>query len=98
MRRLFLIISFLNLADGLLTYVGMLLQLIDEANPLMNFVWDVSPFLFLSLKIFLSITLFILAHAFSTKHVETWKVILFIPLVIYASIFAVHLTWMAYAF
>ncbi|MCE4047772.1 DUF5658 family protein [Bacillus sp. Au-Bac7] len=38
MKILFLIISFLNLADGLLTYIGIQLELIDEANPLMSSV------------------------------------------------------------
>lgn len=96
MKILFLIISFLNLADGLLTYIGIQLELIDEANPLMSSVWEISPFLFLALKIFLSIILFIFAYTFSTKHVKTWTIILIVPLLLYASIFAVHLTWISY--
>ncbi|MCM3214294.1 DUF5658 family protein [Niallia taxi] len=96
-KILFWTIGILNLADGILTYIGMQLQLIGEANPLMSSIWELSPYLFLCCKIALSIFLFILAANFKTKHVKTWRMILAIPLLLYVSIFAVHLTWITYA-
>ncbi|WP_445486970.1 DUF5658 family protein [Niallia sp. 03133] len=98
MKILFILISFLNFIDGLFTYVGMHLQLITEFNPLMETIWNISPFLFLFCKISLSIVLFCIARLlFITKYQKAWTLFLLIPVGLYGSIMILHLNWIVTA-
>ncbi|WP_375709396.1 DUF5658 family protein [Niallia sp. NCCP-28] len=93
MKFLFLLLSFLNGADAIFTYIGLRYNLILEANPLMNNLWILSPSLFLFCKLFLSFLLIALAFFFTTKNRRNWYVILSIPLCFYFFILMSHISW-----
>lgn len=60
------IMGFLNISDGLFTYVGLDLGYISEANPIMKYFWLISPSVFILVKIFIP-TFFIFVIYFSEK-------------------------------
>ncbi|AND38627.1 DUF5658 family protein [Cytobacillus oceanisediminis] len=43
-------LAFINLLDGLLTFFGIRLWLIEEVNLIMDFIYTIEPLLFLSVK------------------------------------------------
>jgi len=45
-------LAFLNFIDGILTYIGLKLNLIEEANVLMRIIYEVDPIFFSSLRLF----------------------------------------------
>ncbi|KAB7671196.1 DUF5658 family protein [Bacillus sp. B1-b2] len=94
MKIIFILLSVLNLFDGIFTYIGLRLQLITEANPLMHFMWTTSPSYFLISKTILSLLLLYLAYSFSTKHTHVWKFILSVPLCLYTAVFFIHISWL----
>src|SRR5690606_21738843 len=57
MKLLFPYIALLNLVDGILTFIGLQLNFIDESNPLMQFLYSADPYLFLAVKVALSLLL-----------------------------------------
>jgi hypothetical protein len=50
----------LNLTDGILSYIGLKLDLIEEVNLIMNWLYDQNPIYFLIIKILLSLLLYML--------------------------------------
>lgn len=54
MKKILLYLAFINFLDGLLTFFGMRLSLIEEVNPIMDFLYTIEPLLFLSVKAVLS--------------------------------------------
>ncbi|EOR22865.1 hypothetical protein A499_15781 [Niallia nealsonii AAU1] len=94
MKILFLLLSLLNFLDGIFTFLGIQFNHISESNPIMNHLWEISPFLFLLLKICLSLFLFYLAIYFYSKNTRTWIFLLFIPLALYSSVMVLHIVWM----
>ena len=57
LKTLLIYIAFLNLLDASLTMYGLHFDYITESNPLMNILFLTGPWLFLLLKILLSIML-----------------------------------------
>ncbi|SLL34456.1 Uncharacterised protein [Mycobacteroides abscessus subsp. abscessus] len=98
MKLLFLLLSLLNFFDGIFTFLGIKLNHISEANPLMNYLWEISPFLFLLLKVALSFFLVYLAISFSSKNIRLWVFLLSIPLMLYSSILLLHIVWITKTF
>ncbi|MGM0843324.1 MAG: DUF5658 family protein [Bacillota bacterium] len=62
MRLLLFYIAILNLIDATLTVYGLHFHYITEANPLMNNFYLTSPWLFLLLKVGLSVSLFMILY------------------------------------
>ncbi|WP_227413671.1 DUF5658 family protein [Cytobacillus luteolus] len=60
MLLLFHTLALLNLLDGILTFIGLQFSIISESNPIMNLMYQHDPGLFLTLKIVLSLLLYIL--------------------------------------
>ncbi len=58
MRFIFFYIATLNLLDGAITYLGLHLNIITEANPFMAAIYDAGPHWFLLVKIVLSALLY----------------------------------------
>ncbi|WP_410429580.1 DUF5658 family protein [Metabacillus litoralis] len=48
---------FLNFFDGILSYIGLKLDLIEEVNMIMNWLYDQNPIYFLIIKMLLSLLL-----------------------------------------
>jgi Domain of unknown function (DUF5658) len=62
MKILLYYIAVLNLLDAILTMYGLRYDYITESNPLMNHLYLTRPWLFLLLKVQLSILLLIILH------------------------------------
>lgn len=52
----------LNIADGFITYIGVGLGLIGEANPVMQILYNKSPMYFLGTKLSLSLLLYLFLY------------------------------------
>lgn len=96
----FMLISILNLADCFFTYIALENKITTEANPLMAFVWDIHPLIFVLVKTFLSILLVFLALKFDTPQTRKtqWKWMLQLTSLAYLFVFFTHVTWIALYF
>ncbi len=90
----FILLSMLNLIDGLLTYWGLYTGTISEANPFMRWVWNVSPETFIGLKIFLSCILIVLANCTYRFQFQVFLCYVLTGInVIYSGVLLLHLYW-----
>ncbi|WP_064093121.1 DUF5658 family protein [Rossellomorea aquimaris] len=80
MRIILFYIAILNLVDVILTMYGLHFAFISEANPLMNSLYHVSPFLFMLVKTGLSVLLFILLFYLKTPK-KSSRILLSVSLV-----------------
>jgi hypothetical protein len=60
MFYLFICIAFINFLDGAVTYFGFSSEAIERANPIMRHLYVTDPFLFLLVKIGISILLLLI--------------------------------------
>ncbi|MCH1624903.1 DUF5658 family protein [Ferdinandcohnia quinoae] len=96
MKVIFSYLAIVNLLDGIFTYVGLQLLVITEVNPLMNYLYEKDPLLFMGMKFALSITLggFILLNKLPTTG---WvRVLATLTSIIYTAIFILHGFWIIY--
>ncbi len=80
MRLLLVYIAFLNLLDATLTTYGLHFNYITEGNSLMNYLYLNRPWLFLYLKLRLSVLLLIILYYVSKKK-KASKILLSIAIV-----------------
>lgn len=94
-----LYIALLNLFDGFATYYGLSNNLIEEANPLMDFLWTTSPIFFLQIKLLLSISIAIISYLVYQGSNSVFQRIYFYILtvvsLIYSGVFFLHIYWIA---
>lgn len=92
-------IAFLNLFDGIATHYGINHNIIEELNPLMNFLMVISPLLFLCIKVLLSIMLLCLSYWVYQKSKTTFQTLYLYSLVgvsvMYTAICCMHLVWLS---
>lgn len=82
----------LNFLDGLLTYIGLSLGAITEANPLLA---SFSPFALLMTKLLLSLCLFgFLYTPFVRLRSRSWRYSLIFVNALYSFILLLHLFWL----
>lgn len=94
MKKYFLILSILNLFDGISTSIVLTKNITNESNLLMETLWNLHPTLFIGLKVLLSLVLIYLAYNFkTTRNLKLWIKILQLCCVAYITIFFVHITW-----
>ena len=93
MKYSFLSLALLNIIDLDLTFIGLHFDLIEENNPLMKFLYEQSPFLFLGVK--LSFSIFLLLLVMSQRMPSTFllKSLSLLANVIYLFILALHSIW-----
>lgn len=95
-----LIVAGLNLFDGLATHYGLMNKMIEELNPLMAFLMTISPFLFLCMKIVLSILILCASYlVYKRSQAKFQKLFLYSLVgvsVIYIGIFCMHIFWLSY--
>jgi hypothetical protein len=91
----FLTLSVLNFLDGVFTFWGLSFNHITEANPVMDWMWQLSPLLFLSFKIALSLALVL--FSFNVKMLNFPKKLFFgiilVINIIYSLIIMLHAFW-----
>ncbi|PLT31805.1 DUF5658 family protein [Peribacillus deserti] len=91
-----LLLAFLNALDGLCTFYGLSVNQIQESNPLMDALWNQHPFLFLIIKLILSILLLYLYLQRTHIPILSRYPIRFLTygtLLLYLSILFMHSLW-----
>lgn len=95
MTSLFLILSILNIFDGVATFLGIRYGLIEEYNPIMARLIEKDPLLFLSLKFSLSLVLILLSKYIKGINVSKgFRGLLTLALGLYSIVTVVHITWL----
>lgn len=94
------LIAALNIFDGVITAHGLKKGAIEELNPIMDFLWLVSPPLFLALKFILSIAIIIISISVYKKGSKNFRGVYSVLLVgvccIYFGIFFLHIMWLSF--
>ncbi|MFY3792593.1 DUF5658 family protein [Ureibacillus sp. MALMAid1270] len=95
-----ILISLLNLFDAFATNYGYNYNLIEELNPLMDYLLKLSPELFLLFKFFISILIVTISFAVYYRCSERFQKSFLISLVgvsvLYTGISFMHLTWLSF--
>jgi len=93
---LFIYLAFLNVFDAFATAHGLSLHTIREMNPYMNGIYHIHPFLFLTVKISLSVLLIcigvIWGRMIRKKRFISFLIIL--SSIIYTPVCFTHIYWM----
>ncbi|WP_078432608.1 DUF5658 family protein [Metabacillus halosaccharovorans] len=92
-KRICYYLAFLNLIDGILTYIGLKLNLIEEANVLMRIIYEAEPVYFLIVKTLLSILLFALCILQKIPNNFRMKTISYIGASLYTFVLFIHFYW-----
>jgi hypothetical protein len=90
-RFLIAFVCIASLMDAMLTDIGLRLQLIDEANPLMRYLYEHSYLLFYGFKIILPLSLFFLAAKVGKRLLI--NSLFRLSAVVYAGILLLHYYW-----
>ncbi|MFN0225588.1 DUF5658 family protein [Paenibacillus sp. KR2-11] len=77
-------------ADAFMTDFGLQAQMIEEANPLMRFLYENAYLLFYLVKIGLPVLLFILMRRVKRTYIQR---LLIVPAVVYAGVLVLHSFW-----
>ncbi|MBM7690791.1 hypothetical protein JOC77_000194 [Peribacillus deserti] len=91
-----LLLAILNALDCLCTYFGLSLHHIQEGNPLMAALWNQHPFLFLLIKMLLSICLlYLYAQRTRIPILSNFSIrfLMYGAFVLYISILFMHSLW-----
>lgn len=95
-----LFVAFLNFFDAFATHYGLSNHFIEESNPLMLYVWTVSPTFFLYLKVLLSILIIIISYLVYQYSAAVFQRIFSYTLVglslIYSGVFSLHIYWLTF--
>lgn len=94
-------LSILNLIDMLCTYIGLKLNLIEESNPLMDFLYKKNEFYFLFIKTMLSVCIFYIIFYLDKNKEKLNKFIGFsfkLVTLLYIIIFLIHIFWITLEF
>ncbi|KOS69076.1 hypothetical protein AEA09_11325 [Lysinibacillus contaminans] len=94
------LVALLNLFDGIATHYGLLNNMIEELNPLMDYFMAVSPLLFLCIKIVLSILILCASYWVYQKSKVKFQQLFLYSLVgvsvMYIGIFCMHIFWLSF--
>ncbi|MFD2214025.1 DUF5658 family protein [Metabacillus endolithicus] len=83
----------LNIVDGMLTYIGLNLGLIEEANPAMRAISDIELIYFLLTKLFLSALLYLIIYLDKLPENNIIKFLSSIGVIIYTFVIGLHVIW-----
>ncbi|MED4017034.1 DUF5658 family protein [Sutcliffiella cohnii] len=96
MYGLFLSLLILNGIDGVLTFIGLKFNMIEEANPLMSLLFTHNPYLFLIIKITLSFLLLIFLIRKQIPNTRLVKILSIFATASYSYVTCLHLVWIYY--
>ncbi|KOP71065.1 DUF5658 family protein [Cytobacillus solani] len=94
MKRIFSYLAIVNIADGVFTYLGLHFSMIEESNPMMNGLYDISPLFFLGYKLLLSGVLFGLILMKKLPPTRLIKVLSITASAVYTIVIGLHGVWM----
>lgn len=95
-RNLIIFLCIASLMDAGLTDIGLRLQLIDEANPIMEFLYDHSYIAFYGIKIILPLSLFFIGAKVGKRLLI--NNLFRLSTVIYVGILLLHAYWISTSF
>lgn len=90
-----LMIFLFLLMDYLLTYIGIRINLIEEANPIMRHIFDRDLITGLLMRISYSLILVLLLYAIKRKKPLYYTKIVFGTDILYSLIILLHIRWIA---
>ncbi|WP_201717008.1 DUF5658 family protein [Rossellomorea arthrocnemi] len=93
MKKLFLGLAFMNMLDGIISFIGLNGSFMVEANPLMNELYSMSPTLFLCFKMILSLLLLILVFYDKIPRIKWVTSMAFVVGIMYLFVFCLHSFW-----
>lgn len=93
MKRIYYYLAILNFADGILTYIGLELNLIEEANIAMRLIYEAHPISFLIVKSLLSLLLCTLCFYQKIPNHKFMKTITFVGATLYTMVMFIHAYW-----
>lgn len=92
-------IAFLNLFDGIATNYGLMKKLIEEMNPIMDFIISINPALFLGLKVCLSLLILFVSYCVYMHSKIHFQKLFLLTLAgvfcLYFGICSIHLYWLS---
>ncbi|SDK35519.1 DUF5658 family protein [Sediminibacillus albus] len=94
MKKLFVYLAILNLLDGVVTYIGLELRVIAEANPFMDNLYGTSPSVFLGVKLLLSVALLLFCITNKLPRSHMVKALVVTASVFYLLICMMHGFWL----
>jgi hypothetical protein len=92
LRMILNAVGFLSLIDLILTALGLKIGIIDEGNPFMKNMLEISPVLFVTLKIALTLFFLIIISKYGPNYEWTKPAVSFV-LVAYLGVMILHMTW-----
>lgn len=93
MVYLFHYLSILNLIDGVITFFGLEYSIIGEMNPIMDQLYQLHPFLFISVKLTLSFFLYLFIFFKQVPNSKSAKAVTYFASGLYTVIFFLHSFW-----
>ncbi|WP_313799821.1 DUF5658 family protein [Cytobacillus sp.] len=93
MKFVFTYLAIVNVLDGAVTYWGLHISAIEESNPLMNDLYEISPLLFIGYKLFLSSVLYGLVMMKKLPTIRMVKVLSIAASMIYTMVIIWHGVW-----
>ncbi|MCA1031703.1 DUF5658 family protein [Bacillus timonensis] len=94
MKLLFHYLAILNILDGLLTFIGLQFSLIDERNPMMLYLYQSDPIFFITVKVFLSLFLYVFIYMDRVPNGRVIKGITLISTILYSIVCSFHMYWL----
>ncbi|WP_102027589.1 DUF5658 family protein [Salirhabdus sp. Marseille-P4669] len=88
------LIALLNVLDLVLTTIGLQFHIIEEVNPFMSGLWKLHPFVFIGVKISLSLLLIYCAHYLTNPTLKSWRVLTGTAIGLYVSVLVMHGVWL----
>lgn len=94
---MFVYLSALNLIDGICTFIGVNLEIVEEYNPLMAGLINKDSWLFLFVKTTLSVFLLFLAVLLNGQTLSNFlRGLTILSIVLYSFISILHIYWLCF--
>lgn len=96
--KLFIIVGVMSVLDGIISYAGIMSGFMEEGNPFMQNLWNISPTLFITFKLIVS--LLIIAVGFLYKksnqpiriHI---RLSTYLITALYSYVMVLHVVWIS---
>ncbi|KAB2331922.1 MULTISPECIES: DUF5658 family protein [Bacillaceae] len=93
MKVILYYLALLNLLDGAVTYLGLQHNMITEANPLMDAIYEAGPHWFLILKVALSVILYGLNFTGAVPDGKGIRKLAMFAVILYTGVCVLHSLW-----
>ncbi|PLR68108.1 MULTISPECIES: DUF5658 family protein [Bacillaceae] len=94
MKYAFILLAVVNVFDAFLTVAGLQLHVISEANPIMKWLYEVHPLIFIGFKLSFSLFLYMFIQFKCLPATNAVKFVSYIALIAYAIVLFMHAIWL----